>query len=88
MDIRNTYELQARYDSRQSFYGKALVEEGEGKKTLYSYLTEVAIVEEGGKAILREEAICSQTTIRHVREFVRQETGRVLSKKDMRGLIA
>ena len=35
-------ELDARYDSRRSFYGKAYIEEKRGEKVLFSYDTKVA----------------------------------------------
>ena len=81
--MKNVYELYARYDARQSFYGKALVECKKGKKVLYSYLTEVATIKDNGAIRLTQEAICSQTTLRHVKEFVRQETGKAYTKKDL-----
>ena len=74
------YELDARFDARQSFYGKALVEEAktEGNNPmdcvrLYSYGSLVAELV-GSDIRLYELATCSQTTIRHVREFLRQYT--------------
>lgn len=81
--MKNVYELCARYDARQSFYGKALVECKKGKKVLYSYLTEVATIKDNGAIRLTQEAICSPTTLRHIKEFVRQETGKEYTKKDL-----
>lgn len=73
------YELDARYDARKSFYGKAMVEEGvtndnspRNAVRLYSYGTLVAEVIDGRGVVLHELALCSATTIRHVREFLRQ----------------
>ena len=66
------YDLQCRFDSRKSFYGKARVEIVNGVKTLYSYNTPVAEVRRG-KFKKLDYADCSQTTRRHVREFMRQE---------------
>ena len=66
------YELIARFDSRKSFYHKALVKvEDNGIKTLLSYETPVARVS-FGKLELLPQWDCSMTTSRHVREFCRQ----------------
>lgn len=66
-----TYELQARFDSRKSFYGKAHVEEEGNTKTLLSYCTKVARVTDG-KLELLPMWNCSMTTRRHCAEFARQ----------------
>lgn len=63
-------ELSATYDSRQSFYGKAKVVTTEfGGFELYSYDTKVA-------EIYKDEAIVhgtySNTTLRHIKEFLLQ----------------
>lgn len=64
------YDLQARYDARQSFYGKAQVYEMDnGAKVLKSYSTLVAVIEKGN-LFLRGRY--SQTTTRHIREFMSQ----------------
>lgn len=66
------YELQARYDACQSFYGKAQVQvNADGSKYLYSYGTLVAIRRPDG--LMDINGIWSQTTSRHQREFMRQE---------------
>lgn len=69
--MQNTYyyELMPRYDSRKSFYGKALVIEKGTAKTLRSYSTNVATIE-NGKAKVYD--IYSQTTLRHIKEFLKQ----------------
>ena len=64
-------ELQTRYDARKSFYGKAQVETLNGKVNLYSYNTLVATVCDG-VLILTCDWNYSQTTRRHVNEFVKQ----------------
>lgn len=64
------YELTPRFDSRKSFYGKAIVIDYEnGRQELRSYQTIVSrcingVVEHLGK--------WSQTTTRHQKEFERQ----------------
>lgn len=85
-------ELECRFDSRASFYGKAKVEEletiGEHGKTilknLYSYGTLVAKIEEKeDKKVYIYLGRYSQTTTRHQKEFFRQNG---LSDKDIRYL--
>lgn len=65
------YELIARFDSRKSFYHKALVKVEDGIKTLLSYETPVARVS-GGKLELMSDWDYSKTTLRHVTEFAKQ----------------
>lgn len=63
-------ELQARFDSRQSFYGKAkILEDEEGNKYLLSYSTIVSICKNGKIEHLGK---WSQTTTRHQKEFEKQ----------------
>lgn len=67
------YELEARYDSRQSFYGKAHVIENGNKTQLQSYSTIVAEIErKENKTIYKCFGKYSQTTTRHQKEFFRQ----------------
>lgn len=64
------HELSCNYDSRQSFYGKAKVRiEDCGIKTLISYTTEVARIIKG-KAVVYNTY--SATTLRHIKEFLKQ----------------
>ena len=66
------YELTARYDARQSFYGKAHVIDYEnGIYELRSYRTIVARIE-NGVITLNGIGQYSQTTNRHIREFFKQ----------------
>jgi hypothetical protein len=70
---RNYYELSARFDARKSFYGKALVSvEPNGDKALISYGHEVVRIRNGNVA-LTTSWDASDTTIRHVKEFLKQE---------------
>jgi hypothetical protein len=71
------YNLEARYDARQSFYGKAVVEEEDGKKTLISYSTKVATIENG---VAKVSGTYSATTLRHIKEFLLQNGFRADSK--------
>lgn len=65
------YELFPRYDSRKSFYGKAHEFWYEdGSVALQSYSTIVAEITKEGKAIVH--GWYSQTTTRHIKEFLKQ----------------
>ena len=64
-------ELQARFDSRQSFYGKATIyEDTEGNKYLMSYNTIVSKCDKNGN--IEHFGKYSQTTTRHQKEFEKQ----------------
>lgn len=71
-----TYGLEPEYDSRKSFYGKAKVEERpDGTKILYSYGTPVCKIKGDKATLLRKGYLgwaSSQTTLRHVKEFLKQ----------------
>lgn len=71
--LKNLKELQAHFDSRQSFYKKAYTGEfeGNGWTALYlkSYDTIVACIFQNQ---LRIYGGFSQTTARHIREFAKQ----------------
>ena len=68
------YELMARYDARKSFYGKAHVMEDENGKTLLSYGTKICRIDNDGN-LSRLWHGNSQTTTRHVKEFLKQFGG-------------
>jgi hypothetical protein len=65
----NDYELHPRYDARKSFYGKAMIIEENGRKTLRSYSTRVAYIENGKAHV---NGTYSPTTLRHIKEFLKQ----------------
>lgn len=71
------YELTARYDLRASFYGKAKIKETPKYYTLISYDTEILRQDKSTGAIkflCRDEWAFSQTTCRHINEFLKQFT--------------
>ena len=76
----DTYMLKPEFDSRKSFYKKAKVIDEDGVKLLYSYSTPVCAIIEGEGVILLENPHgyyrlgydASPTTLRHVREFLKQ----------------
>lgn len=65
------YDLQTRFDSRASFYGKATVEDRNGILTLWSYNTPIAKYNKRTRT-LTVNGWYSATTNRHIREFARQ----------------
>ena len=84
----NKYKLDCIYDSRKSFYGKAVVEKieefGTVRYNLYSYGTLVAYIMNDLDKMQRISTYLgkySQTTTRHQREFFKQFAG--LSNKDL-----
>lgn len=81
------YNLDCRYDARNSFYGKARVEDihNDGSVLLlYSYSTEVAQITKNKKRIIyRYFGNYSQTTTRHQKEFFKQNG---LSDKEIKEL--
>ncbi len=91
----NLYYLQPRFDSRKSFYGKAKVEEKVWDSStdinLYSYNTLVATVTEYKSTINHGETYLlpkvygtySMTTLRHIKEFLRQYGFPAKSKKQI-----
>ena len=64
-------ELTARFDSRKSFYGKAIIKMEGGKLCLISYNTLVARINIK-KGIAEVYGDYSQTTMRHIKEFLKQ----------------
>ena len=65
------YGLEPRYDARKSFYGKAQVDTGDkgDKNKLYSYDTLVAEIKDGKPVVY---GTYSQTTLRHIKEWLKQ----------------
>lgn len=83
------YDLSPDYDSRQSFYGKAKVDaKDNGVQVCKSYGTPVALIKDG-KAYLLQGVInyygyrTSATTLRHVKEFLKQNGFKAESLKQI-----
>ena len=67
------YDLTCRYDARQCFYGKATVQVLEdGSQLLRSYNTRVAYINKDNKVFLDNCFQMSNTTLRHIKEFLKQ----------------
>ena len=83
------------YDGRKSFYNKAIVTENaviwadgqtlkaDGEKHLYSYNTEVCYIDAENKVHLLSSWSYSATTLRHIKEFLKQNGFTADSKKQI-----
>ena len=80
-----TKELNPVYDCRKSFYGKAIIETSSGAMILYSYDVPVALYDtRSGELTLGPKWAYSQTTLRHVKEFLKQQGLKAESKAQIR----
>lgn len=67
------YYLKPEFDSRKSFYDKAKVRQcPDGELDLISYRRRVATIYPDRGVSLHRDWDMSQTTLRHVKEFLRQ----------------
>lgn len=81
-------QLEPRFDTRKSFYGKAHIwsDAKSNEVILISYYSKVARYVNGHLALnsdLSDDMLFSYTTLRHIKEFVRQMSGLVLTKKQL-----
>ena len=76
------YGLEPRYDARKSFYGKAHVDTGDkgDKNRLYSYDTLVAEIKDGKPVVY---GTYSQTTLRHIKDWLKQNGFRADTSKQI-----
>lgn len=78
--MNNYYELNARYDSKatkSTFYGKAHIKETATYRTLVSYDTEILkqnLTSGEISWLCKDKTAFSQTTNRHINEFLKQFT--------------
>lgn len=83
------YNLEPQYDRRKSFYGKAKVyRDDRGHLLLMSYSTIVAEITDGsvtesGHDEVKVNGWYSQTTSRHINDFLYQHGFDTMSKKEM-----
>ena len=73
-------ELEAIYANQKSFYKKAYTEQEKDIKNLYSYKTLVATIQ--GQEC-RVYGTYSPTTLRHIKEFLKQEGFTADTKKQI-----
>ena len=76
----NEIYLEPKYDNRKSFYKKAKIRTIKGGFVLISYVTEVAKII-NGKAIVY--SLFSNTTTRHIKEFLHQNSFEVGTSKQI-----
>lgn len=85
--MNNIYYLDARFDRAKSFYNKAQIIETSKTIKLKSYNTIILQYNKQTKTIkflCREPWAFSQTTNRHINEFIKQFTNeKTLSKKEI-----
>ena len=78
------YELAARYDRRASFYGKAHIKETRAALVLISYNTEILKLDKNTEKLTFlccSEWAYTQTTNRHINEFLKQFTNESTKSK-------
>ena len=73
-------ELTPKFENVKSYYRKALIEIKDHTQVLYSYATKVAKIENGKLEVYNTQ---SQTTVRHIREFIQQHGFPKLTKKQI-----
>lgn len=73
-------KLKPKYSSQKSFYGKAKVDIEDGKKVLYSYGTKVAEIKDSKARVF---GLYSNTTTRHIKEFLNQNGFKVENSKQI-----
>lgn len=72
--------LEPQYSTRKSFYGKANVNDD---NTLVSYGTPIMKIEDGKIQMLCRPEHLTQTTLRHIREFMQQNGMEPIAKRDI-----
>lgn len=76
-------ELYAYYDSAISFYGKATRELFEnGSEVLTSYKTQMVKYDSAEMKMLKLSSVYSQTTMRHINEFLADYGRKTLTKAE------
>lgn len=94
MNDEHTRDLSAKFDRANSFYGKAIVKEDDEKLTLYSYKKKVCeIIKRVRKSpdddmrdcvtIFTPEHYDSATTVKHIKEFLKQFGFKAETKKQI-----
>ena len=78
------FELTPKFDSRKSFYGKAKISFEGDRRLLLSYGTPVAFIEPDRLPVMLDGWDSTQTTLRHAREFLKQNGFKAESLEQMR----
>lgn len=81
------YELTPMFETCKSYYGKARVKVDGDDLQLFSYSTAVAIVTylPDGAKLAHITGVYSRTTVRHIREFLRQHGFKPGTKAELIG---
>lgn len=79
--------LEPRFSGRKSFYGKAGTDETEDGNVLTSYQTKIMKIKDGKITMLCGPEALTNTTLRHVREFLQQNGLEPMTKKQLVDLI-
>ena len=81
--MKDMQELQPIYEKVKSYYRKAhVMEEGNSIK-LYSYGTLIASIKDHKMEVVYDLEKITQTTLRHLKEFMQQNEIEVLTKKEL-----
>ena len=87
------YELLSIYDSKKSFYHKAIIEEENENIKLYSYNTLLCTLLHDNIILnnnVDQSLLFSNTTLRHIKEFLKQfyyNSDHNITKKDLLKLL-
>lgn len=80
--MTNSYTLESIYSTQKSFYGKAIITElDNGHKILTSYNTNVCELDKNNNIV--EIGYYSQTTGKHINEFLQQNGHKKMTKKEI-----
>ena len=80
------YNLECRFGNNQSFYGKATIEESEKNITLLSYNTPIVTLNKQTNSLKWLYNTYTQTTLKHVNEFLKQHNFEPITKKQFENM--
>ena len=83
-DTRKSFYGKARYTIDTVLWGKSTELKAPGEKHLYSYNSEVCYIDNAGKVHLLPLWNYSATTLRHVKEFLKQNGFKADNSKQIR----
>ena len=78
------FELTPKFDSRTSFYSQDKISFESDRRILLSYGTPVAFIEPDRPPVMLDGWDSTQTTLRHVKEFLKQNDLKAESLEQMR----
>lgn len=86
-NLKESPVLSPEYSSRKSFYDKAKYTDDENGRTLRSYQTDIMRIKDGKIEMLCDENALTNTTLRHIKEFLLQNGMEPLTKQQLIKLI-